>query len=144
MTPRVRSRTESVTCLPAFLFRDAVLLQLLFSQDPTCWNPTDCSPPGFLSMGFPKQEHWSGLSFPSLGDFPTQGSNPCLLHRQPGPRCWAIRAASLHEGSPAPWGQPRSRRACLILLCIFPSVWYKFYHRASTQHMFCWENKWII
>ena len=37
-----------------------------------------------LSMGFSRPEHWSGLSCPSLGGkggvFPTQGSNPGLLH----------------------------------------------------------------
>ena len=33
-----------------------------------------------LSMGFPRQEYWNGLSFYSPGDFPNQGSNPCLLH----------------------------------------------------------------
>ena len=26
------------------------------------------------------QEYWSGLPFPSPGIFPTQGSNPSLLH----------------------------------------------------------------
>ena len=26
-------------------------------------------------MGFPRQEYWSGLPFPSPGDLPTQGSN---------------------------------------------------------------------
>ena len=26
-----------------------------------------------LSMGFPRQEYWSGLSFPSPGDFPNPG-----------------------------------------------------------------------
>ena len=31
-------------------------------------------------MGFPRQEHWSGLPFPSPGIFLTQGSNPSLLH----------------------------------------------------------------
>ena len=38
-----------------------------------------------LSMGFPRQEYWSGLPFPSPGDLPTQGSNLsllCLLHWQ--------------------------------------------------------------
>ena len=35
---------------------------------------------GFLSMGFYRQEYWSGLPFPSPGDLPTQGSNPSLLH----------------------------------------------------------------
>ena len=33
-----------------------------------------------LSMGFSRQEYWSGLPFPSPGDLPTQGSNPGLLH----------------------------------------------------------------
>ena len=34
-----------------------------------------------LSMGFPRQEYWSGLPFPSPGDLSdqTQGSNLCLL-----------------------------------------------------------------
>ena len=29
-----------------------------------------------LSMGFPRQEHWSGLPFPSAGDFPDPGLGP--------------------------------------------------------------------
>ena len=33
-----------------------------------------------LSMEFSRQEYWSGLPFPSLGIFLTQGSNPSLLH----------------------------------------------------------------
>ena len=28
---------------------------------------------GPLSMGFPRQEYWSGMSFPSLGDLPDPG-----------------------------------------------------------------------
>ena len=35
-----------------------------------------------LSVGFPRQEHWSQFIFPSPGDLPDQGSNPCLLHWQ--------------------------------------------------------------
>ena len=31
-------------------------------------------------MGFPKQEYWSGLQFPSPGDLPTQSLSPGLLH----------------------------------------------------------------
>ena len=27
-------------------------------------------------MGFPRQEYWSGLHFPSLGDLPHQGAKP--------------------------------------------------------------------
>ena len=29
-------------------------------------------------MGFSRQEYWSGLPFPSPGNFPTQGLNPGL------------------------------------------------------------------
>ena len=32
---------------------------------PTLCNPRDCSPPGSPVPGFSRQEHWSGLSFPS-------------------------------------------------------------------------------
>ena len=33
-----------------------------------------------VSMGFSRQEYWSGLLFPSPGIFPTQGSNLGLPH----------------------------------------------------------------
>ena len=29
-----------------------------------------------LSMGFPRQEYWSGFSFPSAGDLPDTGTKP--------------------------------------------------------------------
>ena len=32
-----------------------------------------------LSMGFARQEHWSGLSFPSPGDLPHPGTEPTSL-----------------------------------------------------------------
>ena len=32
---------------------------------PTLCNPIDGGPPGSLSLGFSRQEHWSGLPFPS-------------------------------------------------------------------------------
>ena len=32
-----------------------------------------------LSMGFPRQEHWSGLPFPSPGDLPDPGIEPTSL-----------------------------------------------------------------
>ena len=33
-----------------------------------------------LFMEFSRQEYWRGLSFSTQGTFPTQGSNPLLLH----------------------------------------------------------------
>ena len=35
-----------------------------------------CSPPGPLSLGFPRQEYWSGLPFPSPGYLPDPGIKP--------------------------------------------------------------------
>ena len=38
-----------------------------------------------LSMGFSRQEYWSGLPFPPPGDLPEpQGQTPGFLHRQVG------------------------------------------------------------
>ena len=47
-----------------------------------------------LSMRFSRQGYWSGLPFPSPGIFPTQGSNPGLLH------CRQILYCLSHQGSP--------------------------------------------
>ena len=33
-----------------------------------------------LSMGFPRQEYWSGLPFPPPGDLPNQGTEPTFYH----------------------------------------------------------------
>ena len=32
-----------------------------------------------MSMGFPRQEYWSGLPFPSLGDLPDPGIKLSLM-----------------------------------------------------------------
>ena len=40
----------------------------------TLWNPMDCSLPG--SMGFSRQEYWSGLPFPAPGNIPDPGIKP--------------------------------------------------------------------
>ena len=45
----------------------SLLLLLLshFSRVPTLCDPIDGSPPGPPSLGFSRQEHWSGLPVPS-------------------------------------------------------------------------------
>ena len=43
---------------------------------PTPWTIACQSP---LSMGFPMQEYWSGLLFPSPGDLPDPGIEPPTL-----------------------------------------------------------------
>ena len=82
----------------------------------TLSDPMDCSLSAPLSMGFSRQEYWSGVPLPSLMDcidpwnypcqntgvgspsllqgiFPTQGSNPGLLN------CRQILYHLSHQGS---------------------------------------------
>ena len=46
-------------------FAAAAVAAKLFQSCPTLCDPIDGSPPGFPSLGFSRQEHWSGLPFPS-------------------------------------------------------------------------------
>ena len=39
-------------------------------------NPVDCNLQASPSMGFPRQEYWSGLPFPPPGDLPDLGTEP--------------------------------------------------------------------
>ena len=57
----------------------------------TPWTVALQSP---LSTGFPRQEYWSGLLFPSPGDLLTQGWNSVLLH------CRQILYHLSNQGSP--------------------------------------------
>ena len=41
----------------------------------TFCDPMDCSLPDY-SVGFFRQEYWSGLPFPSPGDLPNPGTEP--------------------------------------------------------------------
>ena len=43
---------------------------------PTLCSSMDCTHQALLSMGFPRQKHWSGLPLPSQGDFPNPGFQP--------------------------------------------------------------------
>ena len=60
---------------------------------PTLCNPINSSPPG-SSMGFSRQEHWSGLPFPSPGDLSNPGIKP------PSPAWQADSVPLSHLGSP--------------------------------------------
>ena len=80
-----RGRTQ-VSCITGRYFtiratREVCLVAKFVS---TSYDPMDCSLQAPLFMGFPRQEYWSGLPFPSPGDLPTQGLNACLLHWQAG------------------------------------------------------------
>ena len=70
---------------------------------PTLCNAVDCSSPQApLSMGFSRQEYWSGLPFPSPGDL----SNPGIEPRSP-----ALQAGSLTSERP---GKPTTLKSGLI------------------------------
>ena len=61
-------------CLPVFTLVCAKLLQ----SHPTLYDSVDCSPPGSLSVGFSRQEYWSGLPYPPPGDLPNPGIEPYI------------------------------------------------------------------
>ena len=47
-------------------YADAAAAAKSLQSCPTLSDPIDGSPPGSPSLGFSRQEHWSGLPFPSL------------------------------------------------------------------------------
>ena len=52
-------------------------VKVLVTQSyPTLCNPVDCSHQSPLSMECSRQQHWSGLPFPSPGDPPNPGIEP--------------------------------------------------------------------
>ena len=62
----------------------------------TLCDPIDYSHQAPLSMGFPRQEYWSGLPFPSPGALPNPGIKPtclCLLHCRQILYHWAVPSA---------------------------------------------------
>ena len=57
----------------------------------TPWTVAHQAP---LSMGFPRQEYWSGLLFPSPGDLPNPGVEPASPAGQVG------SLTRSHQGNP--------------------------------------------
>ena len=74
---------------------------------PTLYNPMD--PTRLLwPSEFSRQEFWSGLSFPSLGDLPNPGiepGSPALLG-YPLQYSWASLVLQLVKNPPAMWFNP--------------------------------------
>ena len=65
-----------VVCQPCLLL---LLLLSRFSRVRLCATPWAAAYQSSLSMGFSRQEHWSGLPFPSSGDLPSPGKEPVFL-----------------------------------------------------------------
>ena len=79
-----------------------------------------------LYMGFSRQEYWGGLPFPSPGDLPNPGSNPCLLCILHGK--WILYPLSL-------WRSPaRSGQWCKILhALLFVQLWAELWMCVPTN-----------
>ena len=67
----------------------------------TLCDPMECSCQVPLSMEFSRQEHWSGLPFPSPGDLPNPGMEP----RSP-----ALQVVSLPS-------EPPGKPCCYMVTC---------------------------
>ena len=67
----------------------------------------DCSLPGSSVLGFPRQESWNGLTFPSLGDLP----DPVIEPGSP-----ALQADSLPT-------EPPGKHMCVcVCVCVHARV----------------------
>ena len=55
---------------------NTIIVQSLAQSCPTLCNPWTVAHQAPLSMGFSRQEYWSGLPFPSPGDLPDPGIKP--------------------------------------------------------------------
>ena len=89
-----------------------------------------------LSVGFSRQEYWSGCHFLLQGIFPTQGSNPCLLHCR-----WIIYLLS-HWGRPNTASQS-SEEESFFLPSAFVGSWQALacgYISPSSASIFTWPS----
>ena len=102
------------------------------SDSVTPWTP--------LSIGFSRQEHWSGLPFPYLMDLPNPGIKP----RSP-----ALQADSLPS---EPTGNPKIlaewdtfvRRVYNFLCSVSPQQRFEMAdecYSSITAHIFIWQTK---
>ena len=72
---------------------ECVLIPSVVSDSATPWTAARQAP---LSMGFSRQEHWSGLPCPSPGDRPNSGV-------EPKPTSQAASSLLSYLGSPTLW-----------------------------------------
>ena len=70
------SSTQHLIQLPPTFLHKVLSISVVAQSCPTLCNPMDAAHQSPLSMGFSRQEHWSGLPFPSSGDLPDPGIEP--------------------------------------------------------------------
>ena len=103
---------------------------------PTLCNPVNCSLPGSSAVRLSRQEYWSGVPFPSVGELPDPGIKP-TLPESPAP-------AGRFSTTAAPgfcYSAPLS-----FLLCFFspfflfaPSLLFLASLLASGLSFLCWK-----
>ena len=93
----------------------------------TPWTIAHLAP---LSMGFSRQEHWSGLPFPSPWDLPDPGIKP----ESP-----ALQADSLPFEPPGKPCNLLDFSGSLVPLFIEGRWWQKPFHRAMLKAIVCYE-----
>ena len=86
------------------------------------------------SMAYSRQEYWSGLPFPSLGELPDHGSNPGLS------LCRQTLYHLSHQGSP-PYQRRVQFQSWRVLFLSFLYPWRraqckKFYSFSANQSVF--------
>ena len=101
---------------------------------PTLCDPIDSRPPGSPSLGFSRQEHWSGLPFPSPGDLPDPGIKPrspvfqadALTTEPPGklPRSKRLLISWLQSPSAAILEHPKIKSLFSLFPHLFTIKWW--------------------
>ena len=95
----------------------------------TPWTVAHWAP---LSMGFPRQEQWSGLPFPSPGDLPDPGMETMSLVSS-ALASGFLTAELSHQGSPhlklEEWKEQGTSNTDFILNVCLP--WYLWHLRSS-------------
>ena len=85
--PRKSPKRSFLTMLHKTASQPLLLLLSHFRRVRLCVTPQTAAHQAPLSMGFSRQEYWSGLLFPPSGNCPHPGIKPhlfCLLLRQTG------------------------------------------------------------
>ena len=89
-----------------------------------------------LSMGFPGQEYWNGLPFPSQRIFLTWGSNPHLL--------LAVKSFTLSTTTTTTWEAQQKKylypKECFTLINIYKIT----FHKLPVYTIFCLSTYLLI
>ena len=111
---------------------------------------------GPLSMGFSRQEYWSGLPFPPPGDLPNPGSKLSLLHCRHILYLGATREAPMGKSGPyliqtqnAQWGGEVSKGQRRVFMFKFSllAMKYDLFHtslRFSKRHFVLFQVRCFV